>query len=503
MGRMMAGPLWDPTAAARERTHRMNQKNAVNYAQKWHAMAAVGTGVFLSTLDGSIVNVALPTLVRQLNTEFSVVQWVVLAYLVTATTLIPSMGRAADIVGKKALYLAGFIVFTIGSALCGLALTVYQLIAFRVLQAIGASTMMALGAAVLTEAFPDSERGKALGFAGVIVSLSIVVGPALGGVIIAGLSWRWIFLLNLPVGILGTVMVARYITDIRPGRRQPFDYAGAIMLFLSLLALLLGLTFGQQQDFTQPIVHYLIGLAILLITLFVIIENNTSHPMIAPALFRDFRFSLHLATGFISFVGLAGVVLLMPFYLENILGMDTLHTGLLLGVVPVLLGIAAPISGMLSDRSAKRPIEVIGLATMLAGYLAAATLTQHTSVPGYLLRLFALGVGLGIFITPNNSAIMGMAEDHQLGVVSALMAITRTLGQVLGVAVMGAIWAGRTAHYAGSRIPGGATQAPVEAQVAALHDTFYAAALMLAVALVLGIRAYLHESREPQSAWRP
>ena len=471
----------------------MKNPPEVDYRRKWHAMAAVGAGVFLATVDGSIINVSLPTLVRSLDTEFAVVQWVVLGYLLTITTSMLSIGRVADIVGKKSIYMLGFIVFTVGSALCGLALSVYWLITFRVVQAVGAAMVMALGAAILTEAFPPEERGKAMGLIGAIVSVGIVVGPALGGVIIGALSWRWIFYVNLPVGVLGTILAARNVPDFKPTGQQRFDYWGALTLCLSLLSLLLGLTFGQQQGFFKPVVGLLIGLWLLLLIVFIRIEKKVSQPMIDLQLFGNMLFSINLATGFISFVGLAGVMILMPFYLENILGFKITHVGLLMGIVPVMLGISAPFAGALSDRAGTRRITVMGLAIMLGGYLAAGTLSGDTSAWGYLFRMFVLGLGIGTFISPNNSAIMGSASRRQLGIVSGFMAITRTLGQTVGVAAMGAVWAGRTAFYAGGRMQSGATLAPSEAQVAALQDTFHASAVLLAIALLLGIWAYVHE----------
>ena len=481
----------------------MKNPAEVDYRRKWHAMAAVGVGVFLATVDGSIINVSLPTLVRSLNTEFAVVQWVVLGYLLTITTFMLSIGRIADIVGKKTIYMLGFVVFTVGSALCGLAVSVYWLIAFRVLQAVGAAMIMALGAAILTEAFPPEERGKAMGMIGAIVSVGIVIGPALGGVIIGALSWRWIFYVNLPVGVLGTILVARNVPDFKPAGRQRFDYLGALTLCLSLLTLLLGLTFGQQQGFFTTIVGLMIGLWLLLLIIFIRIETKVSQPMIDLKLFGNMLFSINLATGFISFVGLAGVMILIPFYLENILGFKITHVGLLMGIVPVMLGITAPFSGALSDRGGTRRITVIGLAIMLVGYLAAGTLTQNTSAWGYLIRMSILGLGIGTFISPNNSAIMGSASRRQLGVVSGFMAVTRTLGQTVGVAVMGAVWAGRTAFYAGARMQSGATLAPPEAQVAALQDTFHTAAVLLAAALLMGIWAYVREYHGKGAAPNP
>jgi EmrB/QacA subfamily drug resistance transporter len=353
--------------------------------------------------------------------------------------------------------------------------------------------IMALGAAILTEAFPPQERGKAMGMIGAIVSVGIVVGPALGGVIIGALSWRWIFYVNLPVGVLGTILVVRNVPDFKPVGQQRFDYWGALTLCLSLLSLLLGLTFGQQQGFLEPVVGLMTGLCLLLLIIFIRIEKKVSQPMIDFKMFGNMRFSINLVTGFISFVALAGVMILVPFYLENILKFKITHVGLMMGIVPVMLGITAPFAGALSDRVGSRRITVMGLAIMLVGYLAAGTLSRDTSAWGYLSRMFVLGIGIGTFISPNNSAIMGSASHRQLGIVSGFMAITRTLGQTVGVAAMGAIWAGRTAFYAGNDLLSGATLAPPEAQVAALQDTFHVSTVLLAAALLLGIWAYIHE----------
>jgi len=185
------------------------QEPSVDYSRKWHVMAAVAMGVFLATIDGSIVNVALPTLTRAFGAEFAVVQWVVLAYLLTVTTLMLSVGRLGDMAGKKPVYASGFVIFTLGSVLCGLSPGVYWLIGFRVLQAIGAAMMMALGMAIVTEAFPPAERGKALGISGSMVSIGIVVGPVLGGLLIGALSWHWIFFVNLA------------LCPVRQARRRP------------------------------------------------------------------------------------------------------------------------------------------------------------------------------------------------------------------------------------------------------------------------------------------
>ena len=466
---------------------------AVDYSRKWHVMVAVAMGIFLATIDGSIVNLALPTLVRELGADFATVQWVVLAYLLTLATLMLSIGRLADMKGKKTIYTAGFIIFTLGSVLCGLAPTIYWLIAFRIVQAVGAAMVVALGAAILTEAFPPSERGKALGLFGTIVSIGIVVGPTLGGILIDAFSWHAIFFVNLPVGIVGTALSLRFVPATRPRGGQRFDLLGAIALCTSLLCLSLALTIGQELGFGDRRILALFGGFAVLLVLFVVTELRTPQPMIDLHLFRNRQLSVNLITGFVTFVGVSGSFILMPFYLENVRGFDTRQVGLLLVAVPVGLGIASPISGALSDRLGTRLIAVIGLAILLAGYYGLSTLDGSTDVPGFLLRFAPIGIGMGIFQSPNNSAIMGSAPRERLGIVSGLLSITRTIGQTTGIAVLGAMWASRVFAYAGGAVPGGATAAPALWQVSALRDTYLGIFGLIACGLALSLWAMVKE----------
>jgi len=343
----------------------------VDYSRKWYVMAAVSMGIFLATIDGSITNIALPTLVRNFGADFATVQWVVLAYLLTLATLLLGVGRLADMKGKKPLYTLGFIIFTIGSALCGLSPTVYWLIVFRVVQAVGATMILALGMAIVTEAFPPKERGRALGISGSMVSIGIVVGPTLGGLIIEALSWNWIFFVNIPVGIVGTWMVTRFVPSIKPAGKQVFDYLGALTLFIFLLSLSLGLTMGQQIGYSDPRILALLLNSVIFLTAFIVIELRAKQPMIELSLFRNPSFSISLITGFITFISISGTLILMPFYLENVLGYQTREVGLLLAIIPIAMGIAAPISGSLSDRFGTRPISVIGLLIWLPAAIPA------------------------------------------------------------------------------------------------------------------------------------
>jgi EmrB/QacA subfamily drug resistance transporter len=471
------------------------EQQPIDYRRKWQVMAAVAMGVFLATIDGSIVNVALPTLVRAFHTEFAVVQWVVLAYLLTVTTLMLSMGRLGDMIGKKPVYATGFVIFTFGSVLCGLAPTIYWLIGFRVLQAVGAAMMMALGTAIVTEAFPPSERGRALGIIGSLVSVGIVVGPVLGGILIGALSWRWIFFVNLPIGVIGGLMVSRFVPNLKPAGGQRFDYSGAFTLFVSLTALLLAMTLGQRIGFTETLSLSLFAIWLTFLVIFVGIEWKSSQPMIDLSLFQNRLFSINLVTGFVTFVSIAGTIILMPFFLENVLGYDPRSVGMLLAIVPVAMGITAPIAGSLSDRLGTRSITVVGLLMLLAGYYAVSTLNTQTGGLGYVARFLPIGVGMGIFQSPNNSAIMGAAPRTRLGVASGLLSITRTLGQTTGIATLGALWASRVAYRSGDVLKGGTTAAPPAIQAAGLQDTFLVVMILIGLALMLGVWGLVQERR--------
>ncbi len=464
----------------------------VDYSKKWHVMSAIAMGIFLATIDGSIVNVALPTLTVELNTDFSSVQWVVLSYLLTVTILQAIVGRLADMHGRKHLYNGGFVVFTVGSALCGLSPTVEWLILARVLQGIGGAMTLALGMAIITDAFPAGERGRALGITGSIVSIGIVTGPTLGGVIIEHLSWHWIFFVNVPIGIIGTWLAWRHIPHTKPHGDQVFDLAGAATLCVFLLALLLGLTTGQLQGFTSPQALGLFIVAVFFLVTFIILESRHEQPIIPLSLFDNRVFRVNIATGLMIFIAM-GTYALIPFYLENALKYSVQQVGFLVAVVPLALGITAPISGSLSDRVGSRPISVIGLVVSTFAFLLMSTLTAETSAIGFMLRFLPLGIGVGMFQSPNNSAIMGNVPRERLGVASSLLAVTRSLGQTVGFAVLGSVWAGLVFRASGGILAGGAESGSPEAIAAGIQGTALVSAGLAAVALVIALFAWRNE----------
>ncbi|HEY9879861.1 MAG TPA: MFS transporter [Leptolyngbyaceae cyanobacterium] len=464
---------------------------------KWWAMLGVGLGVLMFTLDTSIVNIALPSLVQIFHTTFATIQWVVLSYLLVITALVLGAAHLGDMVGKKRLYLGGLVVFTISSLLCGLAPGVGWLIAFRALQGMGAVMISALGAAIVTEVFPSAERGRALGIIGAVVSLGVALGPTVGGLLIGLSGWRSIFLVNVPIGIFATLVVIRYVPNsVYRAGRQPFDWWGSVLMTLTLISFALGMTHGQDQGFGHPLTLGLLAIATLGLALFLWLESRLRFPVLDLQLFKNLQFSLSLLTGVLVFVVIAGTILIIPFFLELVLHYSTQRVGLLLAVAPVLGGIIAPFSGNLSDRFGTRIISLIGLVLMVVGCLSISTFNAGMGDLDYILRVVPFGVGLGIFQSPNNSAILGSVPPERLGIASGLLSLTRTLGQTTGVPLLGAIFAALTLAHSTATNVTSVTSAPPEAMVAGFQGIFRLAALVLAIASVIVFTLWRSQPRK-------
>ena len=454
-----------------------------DYSRKWWALAAVGSGTFMATVDGSIVNIALKTIQDTLGAEFHTVEWVVLCYLLTITCLLPIMGRLGDMFGKKRLALIGFVVFTTGSALCGMAWNIETLIGARVLQGVGAAMLQGVSSALLVTAFPPTERGQALGYIGTIVASGILTGPVLGGILLRYSGWPAIFFVNVPIGIAAFLLATRALTDDHQRNSQRFDIVGAIALGASLLLVLYALTEGQVWGFGDPRTLGVLAAGIAGLLGFVFWESRAAAPMINLQLFRNPGFSLSLLAALASFVALSFNFLLLPYYLQNVLGFDPQRTGLTLIASPVVLALAAPISGRLSDRFGARWLGVAGLGLASAGLFSMAALGEHSSQLDVIWRLLLVGVGIGLFQSPNNSTIMGSVPRSALGVAGSLQAVMRTLGQTTGIAIAGAIWAALVIAAAG-RTYTPLTDAPPAALVSGLHGAMMLAGVIAALGIV-------------------
>jgi EmrB/QacA subfamily drug resistance transporter len=439
---------------------------------KWAVLAIVAVGVFMATLDSSIVNISLPTIARYFNVPLSgAIEWVVIAYLVATAAILLTAGRLADMIGRKAVWLAGLLLFTSGSALCGAAPSLGFLIAARAFQGLGGALLMAVSPALLVNAFPPQERGRALGLNAVTVALGVSVGPTLGGLITASLSWRWIFYVNVPIGIIGilaTLRVLKERTRRNPGR---FDPLGALLLAVGLAALTAGLSFGQEIGWSSPLFIGLLVIGIIALALLPIVEKRVSNPIIDFSMFRDRVFFSANISLILSFLAMFAVSFMLPFYLEELRGFSTETAGLLLTPFPIVLAVIAPISGSLADRFGSRWLAAGGLAIACLGLFFISQLNEHSSIFDIVWRLVFTGAGQAIFQSPNNSALLGAAPKSQQGSASGFLATGRTMGQSLSVALAGAIFAGLGGASAGLALAANRTHLD-PAQLAALQHTF-------------------------------
>ena len=445
------------------------------------------------TIDTSIVNIALPTLIENLHTDFATVQWVGLSYILVVTSLVLGAARLGDMLGKKPLYLGGLVVFTVSSLLCGLAPSIEVLIAARALQGFGAVMISALGAAIIVEVFPTSERGKALGIIGAIVSLGIALGPSVGGVLIGIAGWRSIFLVNLPIGILASFVVNKYVPHTHKNQPQRFDFWGSVAISVVLVCFSLGMTEGQRYGFTSSLPLGLLFLSAIGLVGFIFLESRIAQPMLDLSLFRAGTFSLSLLTGWLVFMTLGGSSIVIPFFLQLVMHYPISRIGLLMAVTPVIGGLVSPLAGNLTDRFGTRSIMLTGIVLMTLGCLAISTLDGNIRDLDYLLRVIPLGLGWGMFQSPNNSAILGAVPPQRLGIASGLLSLTRTLGQTTGLPLFATIFA---AIALAGKNGGDLSLATSEAIVSGFQGTFQLAALLLAIAAALTMLLWRMESQQ-------
>ncbi|HEY7347088.1 MAG TPA: MFS transporter [Ktedonobacterales bacterium] len=439
---------------------------------KWAVFGIVAIGIFMATLDSSIVNISLPSISAYFQTPLNgLVEWVIIAYLITIASVLLTFGRLADIFGRKMLWMLGLGSFTLGSALCGAAPSLLLLVVFRALQGIGGALLMANSTAMLVRAFPESERGRVLGLNSVSVSLGISAGPTLGGLITTSLSWRWIFYVNLPLGILGLVLTWIVLKEpLRLRGRQRFDPWGAALLSAGITAIMLALSFGEERGWFSALIIGLFVGGFLPLVAFVFAEGRVAEPIIDLRLFHNRLFAAANLSGLLSFFALTAVSFLLPFYLENLRHFPTYTAGLLLTPIPLAVSLIAPISGRLSDHFGSRVLSSAGLATSTFGLWLLTGLEADSSIFSIIWRLVVTGIGIGLFQSPNNSAVMGTVPREQRGIGGGFLATVRVVGQSLSVAVAGAVFGGLGASQAGQILANAANLSTVE--ITTLQTTF-------------------------------
>jgi len=403
----------------------------------WFVVATVCNGAFMGQLDASIVTVALPRMGRDLHVSLGAIEWVALSYLLVLIATVATVGRIADAVGRKLLYVYGFGVFTVGSVLCGLAPTLTILIAARVLQAIGAAMLQANSVALIAEAMPPSMLGRGIGVQGSAQALGLALGPAVGGILLSLAGWRLIFLVNLPAGVIGLALGWFLLPRSRSRRELGApDTLGAVLLALAAMGPLVYLSLAGREGYGNGVLLACLAGGVIAALAFVRRERRITDPLIDLSMLRRRGLPSGLSSGLVSYLALFGTLFIVPYYLSADRDSATL-IGLQLAVLPVAIGITAPFAGRLVNRLGARPLTAGGLVLTAAGMLAIAAL--HSTV-GILAGLALMGVGLGCFTPANNAAIMSASPPGHAGITGGVLNMTRGLGTALGVAVAGALF---------------------------------------------------------------
>lgn len=463
---------------------------------RW-VLASLSLSMLLSSLGTSIANVALPTLAQGFNASFQEVQWVVLAYLLAITTLIVSVGRLGDITGRRRLLIAGICLFTAASVLCGVAPTLWLLIAARAAQGIGAAIMMALTIAFVGETVPKTRTGSAMGLLGTMSAIGTALGPSLGGVLIAGLGWRTIFFVNVPLGILTLLLTHRYLPADRRGLktdRTGFDNVGTLLLALTLGAYALAMTIGRGSF--GPLNMALLAGAAFGVGLFVLIEAKAASPLIRMTMFRNPVLSAGFATSMLVSTVLMATLVVGPFYLSRALGLDAAMVGVVMSVGPLVAALTGVPAGRIADRIGARRMAIVGLFGIATGSFVLSVLPASLGVPGYLLPIVVVATGYAVFQTANNTAVMRDIGPDQRGVISGMLNLSRNLGLITGASVMGAVFA----------LASGAidiTTARPEAVANGMRITFAVAATLIVVALAIAFAGRTRDTQQPRQVSTP
>jgi len=414
-------------------------KQGSNY--KWLVFFSVGLGTFMSVVDHGSVNIALPTIATHFKADLPTVQWVALGYALAISAFLLPAGRMADQFGRKESYIAGFVIFGVGSAAAGMAPNLWSLITLKILTAAGSALVMANGMAIMTSVFPAAERGKAVGTHMTIVGSGSIFGPVLGGVLVEALGWRSVFFINVPIAMLGVasslvILDAKSLAQAsKDGRKGSFDWLGAGLSAGALVIFLTAMTSGHEAGWGSPVIVTGLAAAAGLMAGFIWWQTKARSPMLELALFRNRTFSIGATAGFISFLSGSSVWFLMPFYLQKVLGYNPGATGLIMVASAASMAVMGPIAGRLSDRYGHKIFNVSGALMISAGLFMVTRLTEASSLGLVVPALVMHGLGNGMFQASNHSSMLGAVEPKRYGVASAFVNLNRNTASVTGIAI--------------------------------------------------------------------
>ena len=430
----------------------MKENNSPNI---WLILIATCLFTFMSTLDGSIVNIAMPMISKSLNIQMSVAEWIVSLYMLTICCLLIFWGKLSDSVGKIKIFRIGTFIFTIGSLFCGISKSIEMLLLSRIVQALGASMTMATNYGIITEYFPKEMRGKSLGILGSFVSLGSIAGPSLGGLILQNYSWHYIFLINIPIGLFA-IILGYFVFPKKSTKNLSLniDYLGFILFSTSIISLFMGIFIGQLIGFRTKLVIGLFVLFIVMSIVFLYVENKSKNPLIDLSIFNSKAFSLGLLSALLVFSSNLFLNTLIPFYLQDTLKLSPMTSGLILMSVPLAMIIVAPLSGSLSDKIGSEGLTFGGLAIVSISQALFIFLNQNTPIYFIVFLATLTGIGVALFQSPNNSIIMSSVEPRHLGIAGSINSLARNLGMVIGLSLSTTILYFSMSNKAGYTVTG-------------------------------------------------
>jgi len=440
----------------------------------WLILLAVALGFFMVLLDLTIVTIAIPNMITKLHASLDDILWVINAYALVLAVLVITAGRLGDIIGPRTMFLLGIGAFTVASVACGLAPSPGWLIAFRAVQGIGAAMLMPQTLAIITMTFPPERRGVAFGIWGAVAGVATIAGPTLGGLLVTAFDWRYIFFVNLPVGIIVLILAPIIIPDLRPGRRHRIDVLGVLLATGALLAICYALVEGQKYNWgtiTSFISIPLIlgaGIALLLIFLLVQWARQDGEPLVPFAVFRDRNFSVTNWVSFVLSIGMMGIFLPFTIYLQSVLGFSALKAGLTMAPASVVSMFVAPVAGRMTDKIGGKYILMSGLVLFAAGMGTMALIARPASAwYVFLAPLIVAGLGMGCIFAPLATVSMRNIKPQMAGAASGVLNTVRQVGQVIGTAAVGALLQNRLAAALPSEAARRTTglPAPVRAQL--------------------------------------
>lgn len=414
----------------------MEQTSDKIYKNRMLILFNVVLMTFMATLDSSIVNVALPKMSEKLSVSTESIAWIVSSYLIVIAGSILIFGRLGDLKGKTRVFNYGIIVFTFGSLLCGITSSFLLLIIARAIQAIGAAATMATNQGIITQVFPSNERGKALGISGTFVALGSMAGPPIGGFIVASLSWNYIFLINVPIGIFVFLLGLKILPKSEKSRtKERLDTKGAALFAVSIVALFYSLIMGEEYGYDSPSIISGFIISIITFIVFIMVERRTEIPLLQLKLFKNKLFSLSIFCAFISFVAISSSTIIQPFYLQSTMKYSPAFTGLIMIVYPLVMAVVAPASGNLSDKIGSEILTFFGLTINSIGLFLMSTLNQYSSLYTLIIYVVIMSIGNGLFQSPNTSLIMSNAPKNMLGISGSVNALIRNLGMLFGISL--------------------------------------------------------------------